>query len=171
VKVSSIDLRKFSSNKFDCRSFKVKTPLINFDEVRKHVWSQLRSVDALELQSDKIVMYEFSTFEDLIKLMKDSVNCNSQNGKALLKKQMEEKLKVDLFKEYRAKLFESLLLLALLGKTVNETNIELRIVICVANKKDISFYDLLKREVKKFLAKKLHSLFPSGKDDKVIVSF
>ncbi len=164
MKISSVDLEEFRSNNFDCPSFKVKNPLVNFDEVRKHVWSQLRSVDALELQPDKIVMYEFSTFEDLIKII---ANCNPKEMEVLLK-QMEEKLKTDLFVEYRAKLFESLLLLALLGETLNGKNVEFRIVICLVNKRDIYFYDELKRKAKKFLAGKLNSIFPPGSGDRVL---
>jgi hypothetical protein len=83
--------------------------------------------------------------------------------------QLEEKLKNDLFLEYRAKLFESLFLLAVLGKNVNRNCIEFKIVICAEREEDIIFYEYLKKKLKKYLANKLQSLFPSGGNDKVVV--
>jgi len=165
VKVNSVNLEDFRSNNFNCPFLGVGETLISFDEVRKHVWSQLRSVDALKLEPDRIIMYEFSTFEDLTEILA-SHNC--KGGEAFSKK-LEEKLKTDLFTEYRAKLFESLFLLALLGEIPNGKIVEFRIVICVNNQRDIYFYEVLRRKLKKYLANKLYSLFPPRGNDKVIV--
>ncbi|MEO2068637.1 MAG: hypothetical protein ABGX27_03910, partial [Desulfurobacteriaceae bacterium] len=72
MKINSVNFQNFISNTFDCPSFEPETPLIDFDKLRLQVWSQLRSVDALDIQNGKIVMYEFSTFRDLIEYLKDT---------------------------------------------------------------------------------------------------
>ncbi|MEO2067883.1 MAG: hypothetical protein ABGX27_00005, partial [Desulfurobacteriaceae bacterium] len=132
---------------------------------RLQVWSQLRSVDALDIQNGKIVMYEFSTFRDLIEYLKDT----DFTQKQAFIKQLEEKLENDLFSEYREKLFESLFLLSVLGRNLNGSSIEFKIVVCAERKEDIVFYEHLKKKLKKHLANKLQSLFPSGGNDKVVV--
>jgi len=165
MEINNIDFQDFISNSFDCPSFESENPLIDFDKLKIQVWSQLRSVDALDIQNNTIVMYEFSTFRDLIEYLKNS---NFTEKQALIE-QLEEKLKNNLFLEYRAKLFESLFLLSVLGRNLNGSSIEFKIVICAERREDIVFYDILKKKLKKYLANKLQSLFPPGGNDKAVV--
>ncbi len=160
MKVERIDLTKFLTSKFDCPSFHPKDPLIDFDNVRKTIWSQLRSVDALRIEERKIELYELSTFDDLIEILKSTGTLNLQL--------IEQNIRENLFPEYREKLFESLLLLSLIGRDLNGKFIRFKIGICIERKEDIRFYDTLKRIIEKELSYKLQNLL-SDPNDKVIV--
>jgi hypothetical protein len=59
--------------------------------------------------------------------------------------------------------------LSILGIAFNGKEVIFKIGVCIKRRKDIFFYDKLKRILKKHLAEKLQFLLPSEGNDKVIV--
>lgn len=157
----NINLEKFLTKSFkDCPNFQFQGSIVNFDTVRKHVWSQLRSVDGLKIEDEKLELYEFSTFRDLIELFQ-----NQNITESSLIQSLRRAIEAKLFPEYREKLFESLLLLSILGIPLNGKKLRFKIIVCI---EDGIFYDRLKRELKTCLVGRLQALLPS-EEDKVFV--
>jgi predicted ATPase len=76
---------------------------------------------------------------------------------------------INLVKSYRAIIRGTLERHSSDSKAFNGKEVIFKIGVCIKRRKDIFFYDKLKRILKKHLAEKLQFLLPSEGNDKVIV--
>jgi len=132
----SINLERYKSNNFseDCHEFQnISRELINFDNVRKDLWAQLRSVDAYdEAKKTLIEIIDITHYSSSL-----SIN--------------------ELFIEMRQKIFESLVLL------INEDHIKIdfnnrekyyfkfKLVFCHGEKENIKAYEHLRLKIDSIL--------------------
>lgn len=133
--ILNLDPDKTKNFSQDCQTFgNIEKELINFDEVRKGLWAQLSSVDAIDLTTIWPLLIEII---DIKYYSTDDI----------------EKLVV----EMRRKIFESLLLL------INEGQIKInfkqpnhqfnfKLVFCDGKKEDVRGYELLKAKITNVLS-------------------
>jgi len=134
MKINYINLEDFKTNDFSKEHELLKDlpkEYINFDEVGKVCWSQLRTVDMLEIREKSIILIEITNLKKTLE--------NISN---------EHKISVDVAKEfikseYREKLMESLLLLSLLTNNLNNKKVIYKLVL-YDRKEDIFRYEFLK---------------------------
>ena len=140
MKIDGVNLDEYLTNDFskDCPKLKnLSKKFINFDEVREKLYSQLRSVDFIEIYDNRVYLYEITTLKEQLKQVKDS----KSNIKELLKE------------EYRGKLFESLFLLSFI-KSINDKKVILKVLICEDDcRKNIHAYLFLEGFLKSLLQK------------------
>ena len=126
----NFDRYKTSDFSKDCPDFKdISEKLVNFDQVRKDLWSQLRSVDA---------------YNDTNKTLIEIIDITHYSPYKSIDK---------LFTEMRQKIFESLLLLINEGHLkidfnhTLETQFKFKLVFCRGRKEDIKAYDYLRLKI------------------------
>jgi hypothetical protein len=114
----------------DCQNFEeINRELIDFDAVRKELWAQLSSVDAIDLTTKLPLLIEII---DIRYYSTHNIN--------------------ELAKEMRRKVFESLVLLINEGKLKIDFNqkcnqFNFKRVFCHGKKEDIRAYDYLKSKI------------------------
>ncbi len=128
MNIKKVNLKNYLTDNFerDCPvAKKLPKKFIHFDKVRKDIYSQLRSVDFVDIYNNRIYLYEITTFKDFIKEKIDKKKKTTQ----INIKNTEECLK----EEYRSKFFESLFLLTILDENPNRRQIIFKILSCDEN--------------------------------------
>lgn len=131
----NLDEYKTTDFSDDCQDFKeINRDLINFDDVRKGLWPQLSSVDAIDLTTKlplliEIIDIRYYSIHDINKLST----------------------------EMRRKIFESLLLLINEGQLkidFNQKNkqFNFKLVFCQGKKEDIRAYEFMKFKIANVLS-------------------
>ena len=106
--MAEMDINRFMTKKIKegCVDISVDHSVINFDELRKELYSQLRSVDFVRLigSGKEIMLIEISDLHRKIKDMKKLyANCDEETIEKIIKEFIKA--------EFREKLFESLFLI------------------------------------------------------------
>ena len=132
----SIDFDRYKTSDFskDCPNFQnISRELVDFDQVRKDLWSQLRSVDA---------------YDDAKKTLIEIIDITHYSPYASID---------ELFIEMRQKIFESLVLLLNEGHMKIDFNnrsepiFKFKLIFCQGRKEDIKAYDHLRLRIDSIL--------------------
>ena len=132
----SIDFNHYKTSDFskDCSDFReISRELINFDRVRKELWSQLRSVDA---------------YDDAKKTLIEIIDITHYSSSESID---------ELFIEMRQKIFESLVILLNEGHMKIDFNnrsepiFKFKLIFCQGRKEDIKAYDHLRLKIDSIL--------------------
>jgi hypothetical protein len=134
MKINYINLDDFKTNDFSKEHELLKDlpkEYINFDEVRKVCWSQLRTVDMLEIKENSVILIEITNLKKTLENITNKHKITADIAKEFIKS------------EYREKLMESLLLLSLLTDNLNNKKVIYKLVL-YDRKEDIFYHEYLK---------------------------
>ncbi|AEF96321.1 hypothetical protein [Methanotorris igneus] len=131
---NNINLNDFKTNNFSKEHESLKNlpkEFINFDEIGKGCWSQLRTVDMLDVKDNSFILMEITNLKNTLYNKSKKFKISVEIAKEFIKS------------EYREKLMESLLLLSLLTNNLNNKRITFKLIL-YDKKEDIFAYEYLK---------------------------